>query len=483
MLSGGFRPDTVFIDVTGSGSFGAATCRDRAGKVHSLIENTRENARMFDTARAALKPADGLARFRPFVSSEAPCDYMVGALDGGDCQWIHLDQEKGAYRWVSAPGSVQEKTPWFPLVHHDRISLHGVGYSARFEGARGEDCHGVDSDDYISCEIMNGHALMADCYNRDAYKAEAGILEPLDVDRCLRQTVRKYWLAQHIARELGTATVSRVSFVKDDPTHIRVDWSTGMKVFVNRGRADWSCPTGDPGLDGIVLPQYGFVAFNKKTDRYAAIRRRGGRVVEESAYTEGRKVVRYLNPRGADTAVNRLPLAPATTASVKGSDSNRVVSVRTVWNLQKGQSRPTGRYQVSYWLLDPMFREYSPKSAAVLAHTVESALDKPLEAAFPWPADAKGVRVLHIAVSPLGADVQNPGTRLKLLGTAAFYRRYRQGTFDAKGAYAAYACPDDNLWERLFPPASPVDYGWIQTQEAYRLVSQPGKPDVKTPLP
>ena len=483
LLAGGFRPDTVFIDVTGSGSFGAATCRDRAGNVHSLIENTRENARMFDTARAALKPADGLARFRPFVSSEAPCDYLVGALDGGDCQWIHLDSEKGAYRWVCAPGSVQEKTPWFPLVYHDRISLHGVGYSARFEGARGEDCHGVDSDDYISCEVMNGHALMADCYNRDAYKAEAGILEPLDVDRCLRQTVRKYWLAQHVARELGTATVSRVSFVKGDPTHIRVDWSTGMKVFVNRGRADWACPTGDPGLDGIVLPQYGFVAFNKKTDRYAAIRRRGGRVVEESAYSEGKKVVRYLNPRGADTAVNRLPLAPATTASVKGSDTNRVVSVRTVWDLLKGQSRPRGRYQVSYWLLDPMFREYSPKSAAILAHTVEATLDQPLEAAFPWPADAKGVRVLHVAVSPLGADVRDPAPRLKLLGTAAFYKRYRQGTFDAKGAYAAYVCPDDNLWERLFPPSEPVDYGWIQTKEAFRLVSEPKKPDVKTLLP
>ena len=480
MLSGGFCPDALFIDVTGSGPVGAATCRDRAGNVHSLIENTRENARMFDTARSCLRPAEGLRAFRPFVSSEAPCDYLVGALDGGDCQWMHLASEKGAYRWVFAPGTVQEKTPWFPLVYHDRISLHGVGYSARFEGARGEDCHGVDSDDYISCELMNGHSLMADCYNRDAYKAEAGILEPLDMERCLRQTVRKYWLAQHIARELGTATVSRVSFVNDDPTHIRVDWSTGMKVFVNRGRKDWVCATGDPGLDEVVLPQYGFVAFNKRTDRYAAIRRRGDRVVEESAYSEGGRVVRYLNPRGADTAVGRLAVAPQTNAGIA---PNRVVSVRTEWKLLKGQALPTGRYQVSYWLLDPMFREYSPKSAAVLARTVETSLDKPLEASFAWPAEAKGTRVLHVAVSPLGADVQDPKARLKLLGTAAFYRRYRQGTFDAKGAYAAYSCPDANLWERLFPPSEPVDYGWIQTTEAFRLVSEPKKPDVKTLLP
>ncbi len=43
--------------------------------------------------------------------------------------------------------------------------------------------------------------------------------------------------------------------------------------------------------------------------------------------------------------------------------------------------------------------------------------------------------------------------------------------------------PDENLWERLFPPSEPVDYGWIKTTEAFRLITEPGKPDVKIPLP
>ena len=472
----GFRPDTVFIDVTGSGPFGAQTCRDRAGNVHSLIENTRENARMFDTARA-------LCAGRHFVSSEAPCDYMVGHLDGGDCQWMHLDEEVGAYRWMKVPGSVQEKTPWFPLVYHDRISLHGVGYSARFEGARGEDCHGVDSDDYISCELMNGHSLMADCYNRDAYKAEAGILEPLDVDRCLRQAVRKYWLAQHIIREIGTATVSRVEFVKGNPRHLQIRWSTGMNVFINRDRADWSCETGDEGLGEIPLPQYGFVAFNAKTRRYAAIRRRGDRVVEESAYPEGKKVVRYVNPRGDDTAVNRLPVAPSTELLAGSAAPTGTVHVKTSWKLLAGQQLPSGTFRISYWLLDPVFREYSPKEAALLAASVTAGLADPVEATFEWPKGVKGPRVLHVAVSPVDADAADVSPRFKLLGTAAFYKRYRQGTFAADGAYAPYECPDANLWDRLFPPSAPVDFGWTQTAEAFRLVTEPGKPSCRTLLP
>ncbi|MDO4365434.1 MAG: hypothetical protein Q4D70_01445, partial [bacterium] len=53
----------------------------------------------------------------------------------------------------------------------------------------------------------------------------------------------------------------------------------------------------------------------------------------------------------------------------------------------------------------------------------------------------------------------------------------------ADGSYAPYACPDTNLWERLFPPSAPVDFGWVKTAEAFRLVSEPGRPDRKTLLP
>ena len=72
---------------------------------------------------------------------------------------------------------------------------------------------------------------------------------------------------------------------------------------------------------------------------------------------------------------------------------------------------------------------------------------------------------------------------VKLFGTSSFYRRYRQGVLTAKGMWTQYRCPDENLWERLFPPTEPVGYGWIKTAEAFRLITEPDKPDVKTSLP
>ena len=477
LLADGFCPDTTFVDVTGSTTMSSATCRDSSGRVHPLIANTAANAQMFDTARMLL---DAAGKRPAFVSSEAPCDYLAGHLDGGDCQWMYLSHEKDVYRWMTVGGTgLVTKVPWFPLVWHDRMSLHGAGYSARFEGARGEDCHGIDSDDYISCEIMNGHSLMADCYNRDAYKAEAGILEPIDEARCLRQIVRKYWLAQHVVREIASATVREAAFPDGDPCHVKVVWSTGMTVLVNRGVCDWAAATGDAGLGDVILPQYGFVAFNPQTGNYAAIRRRGKRVTEESAYRDGAKIVRYVNPRGADTARNRLPLAPATTVCRTGEVLRAVVD----WRRFGEMAVPKGSFRVSLWLLDPGFREYSPKEAALRMATADVMLDAPTELTFAWPEGVKGPRVVHVAVCPVGADADDPKLRFKMLGTSAFYRRYRQGVLAPDGAWTQYRCPDENLWERLFPPTEPVDYGWITTAEAFRLVTEEGRPDVKTTLP
>ncbi len=144
---------------------------------------------------------------------------------------------------------------------------------------------------------------------------------------------------------------------------------------------------------------------------------------------------------------------------------------------------PKGKFRVSLWLLDPMFREYSPKEAALRVATADVTLDKPTAFSFAWPKGVKGPRVVHVAVAPAGADADNPDLRFKLLGTSAFYRRYRQGALAREGKWTPYRCPDENLWERLFPPTEPVDYGWIATDEAFRLVTEAGKPEEKTLLP
>ena len=481
MLCDDFCPDTVFIDVTGSTAASSATCRDSAGAIHPLVENTAANQRMFDRARTML---EGTSARPPFVSSEAPCDQMAGHLDGGDCQWMFLSHEKDVYRWMTIGGTgTITKVPWFPLVWHDRMSLHGAGYSARFEGARGEDCHGIDSDDYISCEIMNGHSLMADCYNRDAYNAEAGILVPIDEPRCLRQIVRKYWLAQHIIREIAATTVRNVSFEQGDPHRVKVEWATGMTVFVNRGVPDWPVETGDPERGTVILPQYGFLAFNPSTKRFAAIHRRHGRVVEESSFTENGQTVRYANPRGErGSAVRRLPVAPRAITVRNGNAitvrNGKEFRTQVKWELVKGQTLPGGRFRVSLWLLDPGFREYSPSNAALRVAAADVTLDRPTEFTFAWPEEAADKpRVVHVAVCPVEADADDAAARFKLLGTSAFYRRYRLGTLAPDGAYTPFVCPDANLWERLFPPPSTVVFCWILTAQAIRRVTFPKKSD------
>lgn len=228
------------------------------------------------------------------------------------------------------------RIPWFPLVNHDRMVPHGAGYSARFENGRGELCHGVDSDDYISCEMLAGNPPMADCYSRDARDAEALVYRPLDMDRSLRQVVRKYWLMQPVTRELAMARVTAVRFADGDPNRIVVDWSTGMTVKVNRGEADWA-------TDGHVLPQYGYRAWNPKTGTESKVYRHAtGRVVEESAGREGDGLVRYASARR--TSVPRFtPVEPVSELTRTG---NRV-RVRTAWRPLSGTRAPNGAWRVS----------------------------------------------------------------------------------------------------------------------------------------
>ena len=330
MEAAGFAPSTAFVDVTGGAQRLTDTTWDADGRVHPMADNVAANARMFDTLRESVARTYGNAAF---VSSEAPSDYLAGHLDGGDCQWMCLGHSiDRVYCWTCVGGKgLITKVPWFPLVHHDRLILHGVGYSARFEGGRGELCHGIDSDDYISCEMMLGNEPMADCYNRDARDAEARIFRPLDMDRCLRQVVRKYWLEQPVSKELAMARVKSAGFVDGNPEHVFVEWSTGLTVKVNRGERDWT-------VDGHVLPQYGYRAWNPKTGTESKIYRHAcGRVVEESAYCDGAKTVRYASARGLPVP-NFTPVEPRTVAVREGAR----VKVTTDWRALAGERAPSG---------------------------------------------------------------------------------------------------------------------------------------------
>lgn len=258
----GFSPDMLFVDVIGS--FPAKPYFTAQGRWVGPDETRRQIGDVFETIRAVQSAATGRTAF---TASEAAHDYLVGRLDGGDCQWMEVTREPGEYCWNVIPEyEDMEKIPWFDAVNHAVFALHGAGYSIRYEAGRGELDHGIDSDDYLNAEILSGHALMTDCYSRDVRDVLSGTVRPLDMERCLNQLKRKWTLAQPVARELAGAEMTGHAFVGGDIHRQKVTWSTGLTVYANRGMTDWT-------VEGVTLPPYGFLAVNPKTGVRAEISR------------------------------------------------------------------------------------------------------------------------------------------------------------------------------------------------------------------
>ena len=200
------------------------------------------------------------------TTSEAGHDQLVGYLDGADCQHLLLTDKPARHAIVLRCGD-WERTPWFDAVLHDKFSLHGVGYSVRYQGGRSRGEHGIESDDYLSAELLAGHALMID---RGAFGGGA---------------VRKYWLAQDVIRSLAPDRIRGVDCAGGDIHRQTVTWESGAKVHVNRGRTDWP-------VAGRVLPPYGYLA--RAGEAESSVERIGG-VIAEQSRGPGRF---YVNGRG-----------------------------------------------------------------------------------------------------------------------------------------------------------------------------------------
>jgi len=272
----GIAPTHYFIDVfTSAGCF---DFYDRQGNFHPSTETQQQWGEAFAWIR------DYLGDDAP-TTSEAGHDQLIGYLDGADCQHLMLSDERRRHV-VYLPCEDWERVPWYDAVNHHRFILHGVGYSGRYEGGRGRHDHGINSDDYISAEILEGHALMVDrgCWGRPA--------------------VRKYWLAQDVARNLALKDIRDVTLVGGpdpfgsarpaapgvrggDMHRQAITWSNGTKVYVNRGESDWS-------VDGHVLPRYGYLVQGKGL--MSTIERRDGIFCESSVGPGGW----YCNARTFD---------------------------------------------------------------------------------------------------------------------------------------------------------------------------------------
>lgn len=259
------RPTAYFVDVFAS--MPPFDYHDRKGAFHSRTETLRHWAGSFDHIRTAL---GGDA---PMIS-EAGGDYMVGRIEGSDCQFLRLSDKPGHFV-LPIPCKEWQRVPWMDLVHHDRYSLHGVGYSDRYQGGTTRAEHGIESDDYLSAELLTGHALM------------------IDRPAMLRGGVRKYWLAQDIARAVAGDHILSVAFAEGDLHRQVVNWRSGARVWVNRGSTDWK-------VEGRVLPPFGYLARAGLAE--SCVERLGSAVVERSR----RRGSVYVNGRGGDTDFGEL---------------------------------------------------------------------------------------------------------------------------------------------------------------------------------
>ena len=257
LIKPNLKPTHYFIDV-----FTSLPCfdyYDKQGDFHSMLETRKCWGEAFAWIR------DYLGANAP-MTSEAGHDQLIGYLDGSDCQHLRLTPDGGRF-CIRIPCRDWERVPWYDAVLHDKFSLHGVGYSGRYQGGRSRREHGIESDDYISAEILEGHALMID---RGGFG---------------RGAVRKYWLAQDFIRSIALDRIEDIQFVDGDIHRQVIRWQSGAEVHVNRGDKDWS-------VAGKILPQYGYFAKNGPLE--STIERIDGTIVEQSRGPSSL----YVNARG-----------------------------------------------------------------------------------------------------------------------------------------------------------------------------------------
>ncbi|NLH42748.1 MAG: hypothetical protein GX448_13000 [Planctomycetes bacterium] len=251
------KPTAYFIDV-----FTSINCidfYDRSGQFHSMLETRKNWGEAFAWIR------DTLGGNAP-TTSEAGDDQLIGYLDGADCQHLQLSPEGKSF-CITLNCRDWERTPWYDAVLHDKFSLHGVGYSDRYQGGRSRQAHGIESDDYLSAEILEGHALM------------------IDAQAFGRGAVRKYWLAQDFVRSIAFDEIADVRFVEGDIHRQTVAWKSGATVHVNRGQTDWQTA-------GRTMPPHGYWAANGDVE--SSVERIDGVTVEQSRGPERW----YFNARG-----------------------------------------------------------------------------------------------------------------------------------------------------------------------------------------
>ncbi len=444
LIAEDLAPTHYFIDVFTS--MGCVDFHDRQGRYHSSLETRKHWGEAFAHIRQRF---GGDAP----MTSEAGHDQLTGYLEGADCQFLRLSDRPG--RFVRrVPCKAWQRVPWYDAVLHDRFSLHGVGYSRRYQGGRTRRHAGIESDDYISAELLTGHALMID----------AGAFG--------RGAVRKYWLAQDVIRGIAAERITAVRFADGDIDRQTITWSDGTTIRVNRGEGDWRTA-------GRVLPPCGYFAGGEG-GLISAIERIDGVIVEQSSGA-GR---RYANARGHDASAG-VRIRPEAVGIEHLGDGRFRLRMR--WHADQPAPRAARAFVHFVANLDTWRDEriafqgdFDPDPPATKwAGVVEAAPTHPLSV--PPDADDREYAVV--------AGLYDRTGRLPLAGKDVGSRRILLGTLHVSRAGGKVT--DVRLQKAPTPPdrtqrwnleARPIDFGWVRTTGALRCTPTDGGL-LLTPLP
>jgi len=444
LIRDGVRPTHYFIDVFTS--IETFDFYDRDGVFHSHLETRRHWGEVFAWIRDYLGG-------RAVQTSEAGHDQLTGYLEGSDCQHLQITERPDSF-CIAIACSDWQRVPWFDAVLHDKFSLHGVGYSSRYQGSRSRQEAGIESDDYISAEILAGHALMID---RGAFGAGA---------------VRKYWLAQGFARAVATDAIVDVEFVDDDIHRQIVTWANGARVYVNRGSADWT-------VEGRTLPRFGYLA--RWDGGESAIERIDGVIVERSRNGD----VSYCNGRGFDRE-NVLAMRPwADKVEYLGGRDFRLT---VKWDVKRAAAEDLAIF--THFLSDGAERRdriafQSDGNPALGTSRWRGVVETNGDWTVRIPPSC-GSGTYDVAI---GLWDPASGRRYELIGNDDGTVRYRLGRLIVDGAADAISGVRLEVAEglprkveRWNMAGEPVDFGGIRTAGAVRCVVRGGAIEV-TPLP
>jgi hypothetical protein len=321
--------------------------------------------------------------------------------------------------------------------------------------------HGIESDDYITSELLIGHPPM------------------VDMGCATRGAVRKYWLLQPTARELADCEIASVEYVGGDIHRQQIVWKSpdGKRetiVYVNRGETDWRI------LEGIILPPFGFYATGPAG--IAMINRRpgDGDVVEHFQSKDGKRL--YVNGRQR-TVEDLLPIrAGLKPDSFKCLGGNRF-QCSVLWTAKTGAKLD---YSIFVHLVPALWKSEDDKKEGIQT-TYGVNKPKPITE---WDGEIVTPMNPQSVADDIPAgkyrllvgmyDSKGDGHRALLMGHDNDNRRYSIGILNvvrgADGKVTELTLEEEpkpvndldaQLRDRLAPPKEPFDYGYIITKGAF----------------